>query len=541
MTASERWWRDAVVYQVYPRSFSDGSGDGEGDLAGVRARLPYLADLGVDAIWLNPFYPSPQADGGYDVIDYRDVDPRFGTLADVDALIADAAALGIRIIVDVVPNHCSVEHPWFKAALAAGPGSPERERFLFRDGGPDGAPPNNWQSMFGGPAWTQVPDGQWYLHLWDSSQPDFNWRDPEVPALFEDVLRFWLDRGVAGIRVDVALGLFKAEGLPDLGEGMPTVGPGVPYVAQPETLETFASWRKLLDSYPPDVFPGARAAVLEAWFDDRDFMAPYMAHGQLHQVFNLGMLGTPWSAADLRKAVDLALDVCGDSETRAPWVLENHDFPRLVTRLGIDQELVRNPTIEVMQGKVDVDLALGRRRARAAALLLLGLPGSAYLYQGQELGLNEHLDIPADRRQDPLFTVSGGMIIGRDGCRVPLPWSGDAAPYGFTEGAGTWLPQPADWAALTVEAQAADEGSTLALYKTAIRIRRATEGLGDGALEWRDAGPDVLSFVRDGVLAVTVNLGDAPVELPAGEHVLTSGPLDGGLLPRDTAAWTRLP
>ncbi|WP_067820217.1 alpha-amylase family glycosyl hydrolase [Actinomadura kijaniata] len=541
MTAGDRWWRDAVVYQVYPRSFSDGDGDGQGDLAGVRSRLPYLADLGVDAIWLNPFYPSPLADGGYDVIDYRAVDPRFGTLEDFDALVGAAADHGIRVIIDIVPNHCSSRHEWFQAALAAGPGSPERERFIFRDGKPDGSPPNNWYSMFGGPAWTQVEDGQWYLHLWDSTQPDFNWRCSDVPLYFEEVLRFWLDRGVAGIRVDVALGLFKAADLPDLLPDMPPVGPGVPYVAQPELFETFAAWRKLLDSYPADEFPGARAAVLEAWYDDPDFMAPYMAKGQLHQVFNLGFMDTPWRAGNLRQAIDRALEICGDSETRAPWVLENHDFRRLVTRLGTDQELILNPTFDYHGGKMEVDLELGGRRARAAALLLLALPGSAYVYQGQELGLNEVFDIPDDRRQDPLFANTGGVVVGRDGCRVPLPWDGGEPPFGFTAGTGdTWLPQPASWSGLTVEAQRADPGSMLELYRTAIRLRRSLPQLGDGELTWLPSDPDVLALGRGDGFVLTLNLGGGPVPLPEGETVLASGELQDGLLPPDTAAWTLL-
>ncbi|GAA3213566.1 alpha-amylase family glycosyl hydrolase [Actinocorallia longicatena] len=536
-----QWWKDAIVYQVYLRSFADGNGDGVGDFVGLRERLPHLAELGVDAIWLNPFYPSPMADGGYDVSDYRDVDPRFGTLADADALIRAAAAHDIRVIVDIVPNHCSIEHPWFRDALRSGPGGPERRRFHFRDGGPDGSPPNNWQSMFGGPAWTRVEDGQWYLHLWDSSQPDFNWDDPAVPAMFEDVLRFWLDRGVAGFRVDAALGLYKAEGLPDLPPGAPGVGPDSPYMTQPALFELYRGWRKLLDSYPADVFPGRRAAVLEAWYDDRAVMAPFMEDGQLHQVFNLGLVATPWQPAELRASIDFALDVCAGSETAAPWVLENHDSPRLATRMGVDQALIRNPTPEVMRGEVRVDAETGARRARAAALLLLALPGSAYVYQGQELGLFEVLDIPADRRQDPIFALTGGLVVGRDGCRIPLPWSGGTAPYGFSESGSPWLPQPEGWAGFTREAQSDDLGSPLSLYRAAIKLRREHPALGDGELAWADTRPDLLMFTREPGFVFVANFGSAPALLPPGDVILTSVPVEDGLLPPDAAAWISLP
>jgi len=441
--------------------------------------------------------------------------------------------------VDIVPNHCSIEHPWFQAALESEPGSPERNRFLFRDGNPDGSPPNNWQSMFGGPAWTRVDDGQWYLHMWDSSQPDFNWRDPAVPAMFEEVLRFWLDRGVAGFRVDVALGLFKAEGLPDLPPGAPLVGPEAPYMAQPELFEVYRGWRKLLDSYPADVFPGRRAAVLEAWYDDRAVMAPFMEEGQLHQVFSLGLVSTPWQPADLRTSIDFALDICAGSETAAPWVLENHDSPRLATRLGVDQALVRNPTPEVMRGEVQVDFTVGARRARAAALLLLALPGSTYVYQGQELGLFEVLDIPADRRQDPIFALTGGLIIGRDGCRIPLPWSGETAPYGFSTNGSPWLPQPEDWARFTAEVQRADPDSLLSLYRTALKLRRDHPALGDGELTWSDAGPDLLMFTREPGFVFAANFGSSPAPLPSGDVILASASLNDGLLPADTAAWIR--
>ncbi|NUP79776.1 MAG: glycoside hydrolase family 13 protein [Nonomuraea sp.] len=524
------WWRDAVVYQVYPRSFADANGDGEGDLPGALSRLDHLADLGVDAVWLSPFYPSPMADGGYDVADHRDVDPRYGTLADFDAYVEAATARGIKVIVDIVPNHGSARHPWFTRALAAGPGSPERDRFVFRD------EPNNWQSMFGGPAWTRVEDGQWYLHLFDSAQPDWNWRHPDVVALFEDVLRFWLDRGVAGFRIDVAAMLFKQDGLPDVvpgSQGAP-LAPGVaavPYEHQPELLELYRSWRKILASYP-----GPRGTVAEIWFGDPAQARPYLAGDGLAQLFGFRLMPLPWSAEEFRVVVEESYRLARESGGSIPWVLGNHDVPRMATRYGIDQDLVRAPTADVLLGRVEVDRELGLRRARAAALLLLALPGAAYIYQGDELGLPEHLDLPAKARQDPMFERTGRAFIGRDGCRVPLPWSGDAPPYGF--GGGAWLPQPQDWGPLTVAAQRDDPASTLNLYRAALAIRRAHPALGEGDLTWRDAPPGVLALTREPGFTLMVNFGPDPVPLPAHHDVLlASGPLDGHLLPPDTGVW----
>ncbi|HET6855722.1 MAG TPA: alpha-amylase family glycosyl hydrolase [Streptomyces sp.] len=526
---ADPWWRSAVVYQVYPRSFHDAGAHGEGNLAGLRSRLPYLVDLGVDAVWLNPFYPSPMRDGGYDVADYCDVDPRFGTLGDFDALVADAAALGIRVIIDIVPNHCSSRHPWFEEALRAGPGSEARERFIFRDA------PNNWQSHFDGPAWTRTPDGQYYLHLFDSSQPDFDWRHPDVAAMFERVLRFWLDRGVAAVRVDMANTLFKDPELPDLVAGSPLI----PYYHRPELHALYRSWRAILDSYPADVFPGPRGAIAEIWFDDPESARSYLTEGGLPQTFNFRLMRVPWDATELRAVIDEARQLVADTGGSMPWVLGNHDITRLVSRLGLDQDLIRRPSEALRRGAVEPDTAMGTRRARAAALLILALPGTAYLYQGDELGLPEHLAIPADRRDDPTFHRTGGAAVGRDGCRVPLPWSGDAPPFGFAHRpARTWLPQPPDWAALTVEAQRADAGSVLNLHRAALRLRREHPALGDGGMSWFDAGAGTLAFTREPGFGFVANLGPGPVALPAGSRVLLAGgPLDGDLLPPDTAVW----
>ena len=518
LTSHVPWWRDAVCYQIYVRSFADGDGNGIGDLPGIESRLPYVAGLGVDAIWLTPFYPSPQHDHGYDVADYRDVDPRFGTLADFDRLEQTAHRLGLKVIVDVVPNHTSVDHPWFAAALAAGPASPERARYIFRPGGGSAGdqPPNDWRSMFGGPAWSRVEDGEWYLHLFDGTQPDLNWRNAEVVDEFDDILRFWLDRGVDGFRIDVAHGLLKADGLPD-GPSGPGVLTG-PTWDQPEVHDVYRRWRRLLESYPGD-----RMAIAEAWAADADRMARYVRPDELHQAFNFHWLEAPWSAAAFREVVDrtyAAVDSVGASPT---WVLSNHDVVREVTRYG--------------------DGAVGVSRSKAASLTMLALPGSAYLYQGQELGLPE-VDVPPERRQDPMWLRGGG--VGRDGCRVPMPWEGDAPPYGFSPSAtaDSWLPQPADWASLTVRAQQAWPQSTLNFFREALRARRQLVSRLDERLEFAETPDDVLAFRREPGFTCVLNCGSAPFELATlgdlGRLLVTSGPAadvgEGRLLP-DAAAW----
>ena len=521
------WWRDAAIYQVYVRSFADGDGDGTGDLAGVRSRLPYLAELGIDAIWFNPWYPSPMDDGGYDVSDFRDIEPVFGTLAEAEKLIQEAHNLGIRIIIDIVPNHCSDEHPWFKAALAAGPGSVERERFWFRDGRGDG-PPNNWQSRFGGSAWTQAPDGQWFLHLYSSRQPDLNWTNPAVHEEFADVLRFWFNRGVDGFRIDVADGLVKEPGLPDVTDP----NGRLPYSDLDGVHEIYREWRRIADSYPDK-----RVFVGEMWLPDPQRFAMYLRQDELHSAFNFDFLSCPWDATRLRQVVDATLAAHAPVNAPATWVLSNHDVTRHVTRYG---RADTSFSFADRQHQAPTSLELGTRRARAAALLTLALPGGAYIYQGEELGLPEVEDLPDELRQDPVFTRTKGTDIGRDGCRVPLPWSGDAPPYGFnTTGTPPWLPQPATWASSTVESQTGDPASMLELYRSALQLRRTEPGLGDGPLDWLPHQPNgVLAFTRDGAFACVVNLSDQPVDLPPHtEILLASGPLDGARLPRDTAVW----
>ncbi|GGZ39356.1 alpha-glucosidase [Streptomyces inusitatus] len=544
------WWRNAVVYQIYPRSFADGNGDGTGDLAGVLDRLPYLARLGVDALWFTPWYPSPMADGGYDVTDYRGIHPDFGTLDEAERLIGAARELGLRTLVDLVPNHVSRAHPWFRAALAAPPGSPERALFHFRPGrGPGGErPPNNWNSEFGGPAWTRttLPDGtpgEWYLHLFTPEQPDLNWSHPRVGAEYESVLRFWFDRGAAGVRIDTAVALAKDPDLPDLPDPDAPDAPNAPderrgphpYVDRDELLGIYRSWRAIADSYPdPRVLAG------EIWLPDEPHrFARYLRPGVLHGAFNFDFLSSPWAAGPLRGRIEAALDAHTAVGAPATWVLCNHDVTRTVTRYG------RTDTSFDLAAKVrDVptDLALGTRRARAAALLMLALPGAACLYQGEELGLPEVEDIPPERLCDPVHFRSGGTDPGRDGCRVPLPWSGSAPPYGFTRGgAEPWLPQPGRWAGLTVAAQDGAAGSTLELYRAALRLRRSGPAASGAPLRWLPGGPDVLAFHRGDLLCM-VNFGDRPVPLPP-DHtlLLTSGPPHRLGLPRDTAAWLRAP
>ena len=535
------WWRGAVIYEVYPRSFADGNGDGTGDIAGLRSRLPYLRELGIDAIWVTPWYVSPLADGGYDVADYRAIDPAFGTLEEAELVIAEALALGIRTIIDVVPNHVSDQHEWFQAALAAGPGSPERDRFWFHPGkGENGEQiPTHWVSDFQGSTWTRTTDpdgtpGEWYLHLFAPQQPDLNWTHPDVVAEFESVLRFWFDRGVAGIRIDSAALLVKDPSLPEVPAHP---GPGEhPHVDRDELHDVYRGWRAVADAYD-----GTRVLVGEVWLQDTARFAQYLRPDEMHTAFNFDFMARPWDAKQLRESIEITLAAHGPVGAPATWVLSNHDVTRPVTRYG------RGDTSFAVTTKrfgTPTDMTVGVRRARAAALLTAALPGSLYVFQGDELGLPEVEDLPLDVLQDPMYFRSGGVDPGRDGCRVPLPWSGTSEPYGFSpdgSSARPWLPQPATWAQLTVAAQEADPASTLHLYRDLLAIRRCESALGDGPTTWIDTPDDVLAFAR-GDLVCVVNLGDEPAALPAHTDVLlASDPLVAGLLPRDTAAWLRTP
>ncbi|WP_410631552.1 glycoside hydrolase family 13 protein [Amycolatopsis sp. cmx-4-83] len=534
-TTPDRWWRTAVVYQVYPRSFADGDGDGTGDLAGVRARLPYLASLGVDALWFTPWYASPLADGGYDVADYRAIDPAFGTLAEAEALIAEAREHGIRTIVDIVPNHVSDRHAWFTEAVAAGPGSLQRQRFWFRQGrGEHGElPPTDWPSTFGGAAWTRVtePDGrpgEWYLHLFASEQPDLNWSHPEVRREHEDVLRFWFDRGVAGVRIDSATMPVKDPALPELTEGSPH-----PFVDRDEVHQIYRSWRAVADSYAEQ-----RVLIGEVWLDDAARFARYLRPDEMHSAFNFDFMRRPWDAEQLRESIDDTLASHRPVRAAPTWVLSNHDVTRPVTRYGRED----SSFLHARTFGVPTDLELGYRRARAAALLSAALPGSLYIYQGDELGLPEVDDLPAEARQDPVFRRTGGADPGRDGCRVPLPWSETGASYGFSTDprATAWLPQPAVWAELSVLRQENAPASMLTLYRAALELRRTTPALIGEDFAWLDPAPGVLGFRRGGDFACLVNFtAEAQPLPPHAEVLLASGELSG-LLPADTAVWLRL-
>ncbi|MGW3613582.1 glycoside hydrolase family 13 protein [Micromonospora sp. NPDC005163] len=527
----ELWWRGGVCYQVYVRSFADSDGDGVGDLPGVTARLPYLVSLGVDAVWLTPFYPSPMADGGYDVADYRGVDPAFGTLADFDALVADAHRLGLRVVCDLVPNHTSDRHPWFREALAAPPGSPARRRYVFRpvdDHDPD-RPPNDWRSAFGGSAWRRVPspDGwpdEWYLHLFSPEQPDLNWDNPQLRAEFRKIVRCWLDRGVDGLCIDMAHALFKHPDMVDAGAGQHIEfrrNHLMPFFDQPGVHGLYRQWRTMVDAVP-----GERALIGEVCLFDADRQARYVRPDELHQAFTFELLECDWFAPALRDTIGRTLEAYRRVGARPAWVLNSHDATRTVTRYGSGGGGPR------------------AARARAAALLMLALPGAAYVYQGEELGLPQ-VDLPDEALRDPIWERSGRTVRGRDGSRVPIPWTADGETYAFSpDGADPpWLPQPDGWGAWSVQRQTADPASTLALYRAAIRLRRKVgENIGAAELTWWDAGPDVVAFRRGDGFGCAVNTGGGAVPLTGvGRVLLASVPAEpaGGalLLPPDAAVW----
>lgn len=507
------WWSDAVFYQVYPRSFADSNGDGVGDLDGVTTKLDYLAGLGVDALWLNPVMVSPMVDHGYDVADPRDVDPLFGGVDALDRLLAAAHARDIRVTMDLVPNHTSSAHPWFVEALAD---RDRRDRYIFRDGvGPDGdQPPNNWVSVFGGPAWTRVtaPDGtpgQWYLHLFDAAQPDLNWVNPEVFEDLDKTLRFWLDRGVDGFRIDVAHGMAKPFELPDMPVAQAALMPNSdddPRFDNDSVHDIHRFIRSVFDDYPGAV------AIGEVWVYGNERFARYLRPDELHLGFNFRLLQADFDAAEIRHAIGNAMAAAAIEGATPTWTLSNHDVEREVSRYGGG--------------------AIGLARARAMALVMLALPGAVFIYNGEELGL-PNVDLPDEVLQDPVWERSGHTKRGRDGCRVPMPWSGAAAPFGFSTTADTWLPVPAQWAALTVERQLGDPASTLQLYRRAVQLRSSRPEFDGSGIEWLDAA----TFRRPGGLVCAVNTGSTPLPLPAGEVLLASGPLLDGMLGPSTAAW----
>lgn len=543
------WWRDSVTYQIYIRSFADANGDGKGDVAGIISRLPYLKKLGVDAIWITPWYPSPQKDHGYDVADFMDIEPDYGTLSDAKKLIEQSHKLGMRLLVDIVPNHCSDQHKWFQEALAAKPGSKERDRFIFRDGkGENGdTPPNNWQAVFGGSAWHRITEsdgksGQWYLHLFAVEQPDFNWQNQEVKDYFEKVLKFWLDLGVDGFRIDVAHGMIKADGLPDVPSDPKLLeGKPMPFWDQDGVHEIYKEWRKILDSYPND-----RMAVAEAWVHPATRIARYLRPGELMNSFNFEFLGSKWDVAEIKNNINKSIEAIGAVGAPSSWVFNNHDVVRSVDRFDLGLGLSGGTTLERHGDVNKFNLERGRKRARAGALLMLALPGGAYIYQGEELTLPEAREIPEDRLSDPRWKMSNYTDRGRDGCRVPLPWrSNNAGAFGFSDNAkltpkDSWLPQSSNWGDFSVEAQDSDPNSSLNLYRKALEIRKSLSGLGDGPMSWVDAPDHVVAFSRPGDFYCYLNLG-ADFKLPQAAKVLvSSSPIENGVLPTDTAVWFTL-
>ncbi|MGC5224578.1 glycoside hydrolase family 13 protein [Micromonospora sp. DT81.3] len=543
------WWRQAVVYQIYPRSFADSNGDGLGDIPGITSRIDHLAELGIDAVWLSPFYPSELADGGYDVADYRNVDPRLGTLRDFDDLVKTLHNRGIRVIVDIVPNHTSDQHEWFQEALQAGRGSEARDRYIFREGtGPDGAePPSDWRSIFGGSAWERVDDGQWYLHHFAVEQPDLNWDNREVRDDFVSTLRFWSDRGVDGFRIDVAHMLTK-----DLTEPLPTHAElqSIPQDGHHPTLDrddvhhVYAEWRAVFNSYEPP-----RTAVAEAWVD-RERVPLYASPESLGQAFNFELLQADFDPEQFRRIVTDNLDLAARSGSSSTWVLSNHDVTRHATRYGLPRptrdddghSTVKHGTEWVLAGGPAemIDLAGGARRARAATLFLLGLPGSAYLYQGEELGLQEVADIPDNARQDPTFFRGGGTDgLGRDGCRVPLPWKESGESFGFGS-AGAHLPQPAWFAGYAVAREEKDPTSSLTMYRRALALRRSLQS--SERLEWIETGdPEVLRFRRPNGWEVVTNFGAGEYPLDRADIVISSGPVRLGEVAGETTVWLAPP
>ena len=545
---SPEWWRTAVIYQIYPRSFADGNGDGIGDLVGTTARLESLKSLGIDAIWFSPFFKSPQKDAGYDVADYKTIDPLFGTNEEFYELLAKAHSLGLRIIVDIVPNHSSDQHELFQAALKAAPGSPEREMYVFRDGkGANGElPPNNWESVFGGNAWTRITEadgtpGQWYLHIFDSSQPDFNWENQKVKDFFESVLSFWLDKGVDGFRIDVAHGLVKEVGLPDVKvEATHVVGEKDretehPFWGQEGVHEIIRGWRELLNRYDD------RAMCAEAWVLPISRMAKWVRPDEYHQTFNFGYLETPWDRDALEKVVIESLREFGKVGAPSTWVLSNHDTIRHTSKYGVPNLPLHG--MGIGPNSEQPDEAIGLRKARAASAFMLGLPGGAYIYQGEELGLPEHTMLEGKYRQDPTWFRTNGERVGRDGCRVPLPWEANGGPsFGFNTTGKSWLPAPESFKRYARDAQEGVPGSTLELYKRLIKERKEfAMGSGEFRFAPEYSSDSTLGYINNGVLVIS-NFGPDSVNIPAGKLLVTTQhDLNvEGVLEHDQTAWIKL-
>lgn len=533
------WWRQAVVYEIYPRSFMDLDGDGIGDIVGITSKVEYLSELGVDAVWLTPFYPSPLADGGYDVADYRNVDPRLGTLRHFGQMLDAFHGRGIRVFVDIVPNHTSDQHEWFREALAAGPGSAARERYIFRDGsGSNGElPPNDWPSHWADSCWTRVPDGQWYLHLFAPEQPDLNWDHPDVRTDFLETIAFWGNLGVDGFRVDVAHSLVK-----DLSEPYPHVpvfqtenyipeDGSHPLFDRDALLDVYADWRKVLDGFtPPLVAVGEVGAPVGR-------RGRYTTDTALHQAFNFELLDAAWEATAFREVIDHALSTAAAAGSSSTWVLSNHDVARHASRFGLPAGTDLNAWLLGGGNSPREDRTLGATRARAVVMLLLALPGSTYMYQGEELGLFEVADLPLGKMQDPIWFRSNGRTKGRDGCRVPMPWAADDPGCGFSF-AEPHLPQPAWFRGLAADVQQRDPNSTLSLYQRALRLRRTLQCA--EAMTWGPLSSDtVLDMIRPNGWRSITNFGADPVALPDAPVLLASATLVAGKLPGNATVWMR--
>lgn len=559
--AGRPWWVDATVYQIYVRSFADANGDGRGDLAGIAARLDHLVHLGVDAIWMTPCYPSPQLDHGYDVADYFSIEPTYGTLDTFDALVAACRARGLRVMMDVVPNHCSDHHAWFQAALRSAPGSRERSRFYFRDGrGEHGhLPPNNWRAIFGGSAWSRTTDadgtpGQWYLHTFTPWQPDFDWDSPDVVDHFDEMLRFWFDRGVDGFRVDAVTVLGKAPGLPDA----PPLPDGVnendaamhnPYsIFWPSAHDVWRHWRSLIEAYQVEHPDRQLVTVGEAYTPRRpDLLLDYVRPDEFHQSFCFDLMLCPWHAPLLRETIDSVYEPHVAAGAALTWTLNNHDVQRSATRYGRADATSPDSWTgnNLLYTGTPVDLVVGVRRTRAMFAFVAALPGALYLYQGEELGLHEVLDLPFERRQDPIVVRTEGRELGRDGCRVPLPWSSDeTTAFGFSTGPvgrdGAWLPQPADWGALAVDGQIDDPASTLSMYRAVLAQRRLLDHT--TPLVWIDHDIEGLLVLRRGDTVVALNVTDRALPVPTDGRrsvVLSSvhGHVDPTVVPADGCVW----
>jgi len=545
-TRGSEWWRSGVIYQIYPRSFADANGDGIGDLKGIEQKLDSLSALGIDAIWLSPFFTSPQKDAGYDVANYVDVDPLFGTLADFDSMLSKAHSLGIRVMIDLVPNHTSDQHQWFQKALSSKASSPERELYHFKDGlGVNGElPPNNWVSMFGGPAWTRVIEkdgtpGQWFVHLFDSSQPDLNWSNEKVQEAFEDIFRFWLDRGVDGFRVDQPHAMAKAKGLPDhpyvaeAGAGFIEGRENPPMWFQEEVHPIFRRWRKILESYDGD-----RAMCGEAYVYPLSLMAQWVRSDEFHQTFNFRFLDAGWDPKKLFDAINESFEAFDGVGAPSTWVLNNHDVMRHRSRFGGSYGSA-TASDGVGPNQLQPDNKLGLKVAKGATLFMLGLPGASYLYQGEELGLPEHTTLEDKFRQDPTFARTKGKRVGRDGCRVPLPWDQSSDSSGFSQTGKSWLPQPESYRALARSLQETDPSSTLAFYKQALALRKQL-ALGEGSFAWVEGhtGPESLAYENSGICMI-YNFGKEPIDLGNSEVLISSQPLVSGQLETNSCVWIR--